>query len=208
VNEPGHILARILSRNQGMYIGESLQLLVARGVHEATGKQIFIWKKIIILPLSFPHHAMANKSNKKPKATTRGRPPIHKKAKISAPIVEPAKICPQPRRRPPPERLSEADTDLPGNNSDGQRGSPHGDEVYAASVALLGLARGDGSKSGSIIAENDNEMEIVVDGGHAQEDGEDEDPELSSEDENHEGVSSLCLKFRCSTDFCCHEFSI
>lgn len=54
-------------------------------------------------------------------------------------------------------------------------------------------------------------MEIVtddVDGGSAQEDDEDEDPELSSdEDEGHEGALSLCLE-ALSTDSCWCGFSI
>src|SRR6202040_891058 len=128
---------------------------------------------------------MANKSNKKvPKSTTHGRPPNRKKAKVSPPIVESAKDHPRPRPRPPPKKSFEDEADSPGNNGDGK--DSHGDEVYAASVALLGLAQGDGMKSsraGSKNGDENDEMEIVaddVDGGSVQEADEDEDAEPSS----------------------------
>jgi hypothetical protein len=154
---------------------------------------------------------MANKSNKNtPKSTTRGRPPSRKKAKVSTPVVESEKSRLKARQRPPSKKSFEDEADSPGNNGKGD--SSCGNEVYAASVALLGLAQGDGTKSGragSITAENDDEndeMEIVaddVDGGSAQEDDEDEDPEPSSdEDEGHEGALSLCLEVLHSTDSC------
>ena len=152
---------------------------------------------------------MGNKSNKNPpKSTTRGRPPSCKKAKVSAPVVESEKSCPKARPRPPPIKSFEDEEDSPGNNNGGQGDSSH-DDVYAAPVALLGLAQGDGTKSssaGSIIAANEDEndkVEIVADdiyGGSAQEDGEDKDPEPSlNEDEGHEGA---CLEVLCSTDSC------
>jgi hypothetical protein len=56
--------------------------------------------------------------------------------------------------------------DSPGNNDNGKGDSSHGDEVYAASVALLGLAQGDGTKSsraGSKNSDKNNEMETAVD---------------------------------------------
>lgn len=159
---------------------------------------------------------MANKSNKNtPKSTTRD-PLSSKKAKVSAPVVESEKSCPKARQRPPPKKSIEADS--PSNNDNVQGDSSHGDEVYAASVVLLGLAQGDGTKSSrasSIITKNDDEndeMEMVtddVDGGSAQEDDEDEDPELSlDEDEGHEGALSLCLKVLHSTDSCWCGFSV
>jgi hypothetical protein len=148
---------------------------------------------------------MANKSNKNThKSTTRGHPPSRKKAKASTPVVESEKSHPKARQRSPPKKLFENKVDSPGNNDNGEGDSSHGDEVYAASVALLGLAQGDGTKSnraGFTITKNvdeNDEMEIVaddVDGGSTQEDHEDEDPEPSSdEDEGYEGVLPLCLE--------------
>ena len=155
---------------------------------------------------------MGNKSNKNlPKSTACGCPPSHKKAKVFTPVVESEKSCPKARQRPP-KKLFEDEADLAGNNNDGQGDFSHDDDMYAASIALLSLAQGDETKSsraGSIIAKNGDEkdeMEIVVDnvdGGAAQEDGEDEDTEPSlNEDKDHKGLLSLCLEVLHSIDSC------
>jgi hypothetical protein len=164
-----------------------------------------------IPPLTAPHHKMANKNNKNtPKYTARGRPPSHKRTKV---IVEPEKSRPKPRPRvlrPPPKKSSEdaSTAGLPANDDDGHGDSSHDNKLYAASVALLGLAQGGGKKISrshsesilTVVTENSHEndkVEVVVDnvdGGSTQGNGEDEDSEQSSdEEEAHEGALSSCL---------------
>jgi hypothetical protein len=105
-----------------------------------------------ILPLTSLHHKMVNKNNKNiPKSTAHGHPPSYKRTKVSAPVVEPEKSRPKlrPRVPRPPSKKSLKDAStagLPVNDDHGHKDSSHDNEVYTASIALLGLAQSNGKK--------------------------------------------------------------